>query len=165
MSNPSGNQRCSVCDCPNAEVLRTINRELSKAPRTTTLRQLQVLSGFSRATLSRHSRGCLVRQTLSTFKTAKFNPALGKIHVTLPGDPPATDLGPEDIEIVVEFEKLTIRNPLALRGDGWTADTQTQFADLVLPADQKAFILNEHARALAENSERDAANRGSGLLN
>lgn len=77
-------QPCSICSAP-PDVAAAVNESLRKQIK---LRDLEKSSGFSRATLSRHSIKCIVRDTIANFKNKNFNPYTDKIFVQWPGGQP-----------------------------------------------------------------------------
>jgi hypothetical protein len=154
---------CSICAAP-AEVQSAINRGLAARVK---LRILAQESGLSKSAIHRHSQKCIARQTLKTFKAARFNAATGRIFVQWPNDPSAPDhlrgrifpnyrpITENDVLIVVTYEQAaTIGNPIALAPNGWDEKAQKAFQKRVPTQEKKHFIDGEHARALAEHAER-----------
>jgi len=75
-----GGQRCSICSS-RPDVVAAVNEALRNR---TKLRDLAVQSGFSRASLSRHSQKCLLRSALAGNRQRKVVLRDRRIIVVLP---------------------------------------------------------------------------------
>jgi hypothetical protein len=137
-------QTCTVCGAP-AEVSAAINAELAKPPgERMKLRDMEKLCHISKSAISRHTRKCLPKHILSTYRsTGKVDlknrrvivewPDIGSGHhrFTLcfeynhhgkpierqqyePIELAAGQLRDSDLLLVVEYEQKPIRNPGAL---------------------------------------------------
>jgi hypothetical protein len=93
---------CSVCAAP-PDVRAAVNDALAHREK---LRDLEKRSGFSRSTLSRHGRRCIVRDTLAAHREK-----LGggdRFFVVWPNAQVPADLPPDVWLAVVQYEKPLI---------------------------------------------------------
>jgi len=81
VSNPF--QRCSICSAP-PEVLAAVNEALRKREK---FRDLAERTGFSRASLHRHSKRCVPRDTLAQYKARTAVIPSGRTIVAWPARP------------------------------------------------------------------------------
>jgi hypothetical protein len=132
---------CSICAAP-AEVQSAINRGLAARVK---LRILAQESGLSKSAIHRHSQKCIARQTLNTFKSARFNANTGRIFVRWSDDPCA---------------------PPEYRGRTFPSSREMTADDVLIVVEYEPPILDEHGRyfhpgniyetALRENEQFDA---------
>jgi hypothetical protein len=97
-----GHQNCSICSSAPLAVLTALNDALTK--RTKTLRVLAKESGYSRATLSRHSRKCIARSAVEENLRLRFDPRVDRLKVLWPGDNPKPEDGPNVYYLKVVYE-------------------------------------------------------------
>ena len=138
---------CSVCSAP-AQVTASVNLELSKR---TKLRDIAKLSGISKSAIHRHSQKCLPREVLAAYKTARFNPNVGRVFVQWPEDPSC----PSDVRgkllnaraVVASLDEITENDVVLNVVYEHTFDTEGRYLK----------PLQAFEPALKENAARDAA--------